>query len=1060
MNTLIDAAFSRPKVVILMLLSIMVAGAYAYLTIAKESMPDIPIPIVYVSMVHEGISPEDAERLLVLPMERELQTIEGLNEMSATASEGHASVTLEFDAGYDIDQALLDVREQVDRARPELPPETLEPTVNEVNISEFPVLSVSLSGRVAERTLITIARDLQDRIEALPNVLEVTIGGDREEMLEILIEPSVLDAYELSFQDISNLVTNNNQLIAAGALDSGAGRMILKVPGVISELDDILTMPIKVLDDRVVTFQDVASIRRTYKDPESFARIDGENAVVLEISKRTGSNIIETIENVRALISASQEAWPASINVTYLLDGSEQIRTMLGDLENNVITAIILVMIVVIAALGVGPALLVGLAIPGSFLAGILIIYGMGLTMNMIVLFSLILVVGMLVDGAIITIELAERFRSEGIAKKEAFAMAAKRMAWPVIASTATTLSVFLPLLFWPGMVGEFMKYMPITVLFTLSASLFMALCFIPVLGGVIGRQISATAVATVSHDKHQSIKNASGLTLQYLKVLWKLLSHPGKVLVATFLFLIAAYTAYGMLGKGVEFFPYQEPEFIQVEVHARGDLSIYEKDQIMSAVESRLLDMNYLEAVYTRTSGGGQGQNTATEDTIGVVQLEFVDWDLRPTAVELQQEVRSRLADVPGIQIELAEQENGPAAGKPVELKVSSSDSGKLDAAVTSILDAMNEVGGFTNVEDNRTLPGIEWELLVDREEAARYGANIASLGSAVQLLTTGLKLSEYQPDDADEELDIRLRFNDVNRNMEQLNQLNVPTANGLIPISNFLKFETSQKTGIINRIDGERTLTIMADVEDGLLAATQINLLRNALLEIPNDPAVSVSFGGQDEDQAEAMGFLSKAFAVAIVFMIGILLTQFNSFYQSFLIVSAVVFSTAGVLLFLLVSGQPFGIVMCGVGVIALAGIVVNNNIVLIDTYNEIRRDTDYSVKKAVLETAAQRIRPVLLTSITTILGLVPMVFAITIDIIDQEIIFGGPSTQMWVQLSTAIAGGLFFATMLTLFFTPCMLVLGEKVIRKSSSKSSKGKSGIENSGSSGIPDFQAVS
>jgi multidrug efflux pump len=1045
MNTLIDAAFSRPKVVILMLVAIIIAGAYSYVTISKESMPDIPIPIVYVSMVHEGISPEDAERLLVMPMEQELQSLEGLDEMTSTASEGHASVLMEFDAGYDIDQALLDVREQVDRARAELPPETLEPTVNEVNISEFPVLSVSLSGRVAERTLISIARDLQDRIEGLPNVLEVTIGGDREEMLEILIEPSVLDAYQLSFQDISNLVVNNNQLIAAGALDSGAGRMVLKVPGVISELEDILTMPIKVLDDRVVTFQDVASIRRTYKDPESFARIGGENAVVLEISKRTGANIIETIEAVRTLIDNAQQAWPTSIEVTYLLDESESIRTMLGDLENNVITAIILVMVVVIAALGVGPAILVGLAIPGSFLAGILIIYSMGLTINMIVLFSLILVVGMLVDGAIITIELAERLRSEGLRKKEAFATAAKRMAWPIIASTATTLSVFFPLLFWPGMVGEFMKYLPITVLFTLTASLFMALCFIPVLGGVIGRQVSAKTVAKPEQGPHQSAKAAKGLTLSYLKFLWKLLGHPGKVLVAMVVFLFGAYFAYGKLGKGVEFFPYQEPEFIQVEVHARGDLSIYEKDQIMSDVEARLLDMDYLDAVYTRTAGGGGQGNNATEDTIGVVQLDFVDWDLRPTAIELQQVVRSRLADVPGIQVEIAEQENGPTSGKPVELKVSSDDPDLLNGAVETILSTMNEIGGFTDVEDNRTLPGIEWELLVDREEAARYGANISSLGSAVQLLTTGLKLSEYQPDDADEELDIRLRFNDVNRNMEQLSQLNVPTANGLIPIGNFLNFDTSQKTGVINRIDGSRTLTIKSDVEAGLLVGNQINLLRSALQELSFDPAVSVSFGGEDEDQAEAMGFLLKAFVVAIVFMIGILLTQFNNFYQSFLIISAVIFSTAGVLIFLIISGQPFGIVMCGIGVIALAGIVVNNNIVLIDTFNEIRKSTDYSVKRAVIETAAQRIRPVLLTSITTILGLVPMVLAISINIIDQEIIFGGPSTQMWVQLSTAIAGGLFFATMLTLIFTPCMLVLGEKLFKTKGKKAPKTKTRV---------------
>lgn len=1030
MNTLIDAAFLRPKVVILLLLAILVAGFYSYVTISKESMPDIPIPIVYVSMVHEGISPEDAERLLVLPMERELQSIEGLNAMTATASEGHASVTMEFDAGYDIDKAIIDVREQVDRARVELPPETLEPTVNEINVSDFPVLSVSLSGRISERTLITIARDLQDRIEALPNVLEVTIGGDREEMLEVLIDPSVLDAYQLSFVDITNLVSTNNQLIAAGALDTGSGRMVIKVPGVVSELEDIMTMPVKVLEDRVVTFQDLATIRRTYKDPESFARIDGENAVVLEISKRTGSNIIETIETVRVLINEAQNNWPSSINVTYLLDGSDQIRSMLGDLENNVITAIILVMIVVVAALGIKPALLVGLSIPGSFLAGILIIYAMGLTMNMIVLFALILVVGMLVDGAIITIELAERLISEGLAKKEAFSIAAKRMSWPIIASTATTLSVFLPLLFWPGMVGEFMKYMPITVMFTLTASLFMALLFIPVVGGTIGRRVSASTVVQAKKMTHQSAKTAKGSTLRYLKVLWKLLNHPGKVLAVTVLFLVGTYITYGRLGAGVEFFPYQEPEFIQVAVHARGDLSIYEKDQIMQDVESRLLSMDYLDAVYTRTTNSGGGQGGGTEDTIGSVQLDFVDWDLRPTAIELQKVVRSRLSDVPGIQIEIVEQEQGPSQGKAIQLEVSSTNSDKLNGTVRSIRDVMEDIGGFTNIEDNRTLPGIEWELLVNREEAARYGANVSSLGSAVQLVTTGLKLSEYQPDDADEELDIRLRFTDANRNMEQLNQLTIPTANGLIPISNFLNFETSQKTGIINRLDGARTMTIQADVEDGLLASAQTNLLRNRLLEAPFDPDITVSFGGEDEDQAEAGAFLGKAFLVSIVIMLAILLTQFNNFYQSFLIISAVIFSTAGVMIFLLLTGQPFGIVMCGVGVIALAGIVVNNNIVLIDTYNEIRRDTNYSVKRAVIETAAQRIRPVLLTSTTTILGLVPMVFAVSINIIDQDIIVGGPSTQMWVQLSSAIAGGLLFATLLTLIFTPCMLVLGAKL------------------------------
>lgn len=1036
MKTLIDAFFLRPRVVVLLLLFILIAGIYSYKDIPKESFPDVVIPMVYVSMVHEGISPEDAERLLVLPMERELQSIASVKEISSIASEGHASVTLEFDAGFDIDQAIDDVREQVARARVELPPDTLEPSIIEINLSEFPVLSISLSGRVSERALITIARDLQDQIEAQPNVLEVTIGGDREEMLEIIIDPSVIDAYQLSLQDISNFVGSNNRLIAAGALDTGAGRMVLKVPGVVSELDEILTMPVKVLGDRVVTFEDLASVRRTYKDPESFARTDGENAVVLEISKRAGSNIIETIESVRNIVRQAQTSWPTSISVTYLLDESNQIKTMLGDLQNNVIMAIILVMVVAIAVLGLWPALLVGLAIPGSFLAGIMILYALGFTMNMMVLFSLILVVGMLVDGAIITIELAERFRSEGVPRREAYAKAAKRMSWPIIAATSTTLSVFIPLLFWPGMVGEFMKFLPITVLITLSASLVMAILFVPVIGGNIGGEVkTATIINNKKVElKHQSAKKAKGLTLKYLRVLWTLLEHPGKVLTATIISLVGAFSAYVIYGEGVEFFPYTEPDFIQVQVHARGNLSIYEKDQIMRNVEDLILEMDYLDAVYARTTNGsGQGQNSGRADIIGVIQLDFIDWKKRPTALEIQEVVRSRLANIPGIKIEINEQEMGPPTGKPLQIEVSSTNSSELESTVAKILETMDVVGGFTNVEDTRTISGIEWELLLDREEAARYGADISGLGSAVQLLTTGLKLSEYQPDDADEELDIRLRFNYGNRNMEQLNQLSISTPSGLIPIGNFLQFNTSQKTGTINRVNSARTLTIQADVEDGVLAADKINLLRDMLLDVSIDPSVTIFFGGQDEDQAEAINFLSKAFVVSLVMMMCILLIQFNSFYQSFLIISAVIFSTAGVLIFLLISGQPFGIIMCGIGIIALAGIVVNNNIVLIDTFNEIIKDTEFSVKRAVIETTAQRIRPVLLTTITTILGLLPMVFALTINLFERDILIGAPSGQMWVQMSTAIAGGLFFATLLTLIFTPCMLVLGKKLFER---------------------------
>jgi multidrug efflux pump len=1031
MNALIDAAFTRTRTVALAFVMIIVMGTVAYISIPKESEPDIPIPVIYVSMTYEGISPEDSERLLVRPMEKELQSIEGIKEMRAVSAEGYGSVTLEFDAGFDPNQALQDVREKVDIAKAELPPETDEPRVHEVNVALFPVLTVGLSGNVPERTLVNIARDLQDKIEGLSGVLEVDIGGDREELLEIIVDPMVLETYNVSFADVLTTIQRNNRLVAAGALETAAGRMVLKVPGVIEEVNDVLNLPVKVSGNTVVKFSDVASVRRTYKDPQGFARVGGTPALALEVKKRVGSNIIETIESVREVVTAEQANWPAGVNVTFMQDKSENIRDMLGDLQNNVIAAIVLVMIVIVAAMGVRPAILVGLAIPGSFLAGILVIYGMGLTLNIVVLFSLILVVGMLVDGAIVTVELADRKMAEGKDRKVAYAEAAKRMAWPIIASTATTLVVFLPLLFWPGVVGEFMKFLPITVLVTLAASLAMALVFIPVLGGIIGRANKddgklLAAIKAAEDGDLDSIKGPAGL---YLGTLKRLLAHPAKILAVAVVFLIGTYVAFGMFGRGVEFFPDVEPDLAQVQVRARGDLSVLEMDAVVRKVESRILALPYFEAVYARTMGSGArpSQTEAPEDVIGIIQFEFTNWRTRPPASKILQEVRELTADILGVILEVRKQEGGPSAGKPVELQVSSRAPEKMPETVEQLRRMMQQIGGFVDAQDSRPLPGIEWRLKVDRERAARNGADVAVLGDAVTMLTNGIKVAEYRPDDADEEVDIRLRFPLAERNLEQLNRLRVPTAKGQVPIGNFVSFEPAPKTGNLNRTDSRRVITIQADVAEGLLVDDQVRKLKAAVAEADFDPAVTVRFKGQDEDQREAGNFLLNAFVIAIFAMTVILLTQFNSFYQTGLVLSAIIFSTAGVMLGLLVTGQPFGIVMGGIGVIALAGIVVNNNIILIDTYNDMKAQ-GLPPKEAILRTAAQRMRPVLLTSITTVLGLMPMVFSLSIDIIGQDVSIGAPSTQWWTQLSSAIAGGLTFATVLTLVLTPCLLMMGD--------------------------------
>lgn len=1031
MNAIIDAAFSRTRTVILLLVFVLVLGAVSYVVIPKESSPDVPIPIIYVSVAYEGIAPDDAERLLVRPLESELQSLEGLDEMSATAAEGYASVQLEFEAGFDADEALDAVREAVDRAQPELPAGAEEPVVQEVNVALFPILTVVLSGPIPERALVSIANDLEDRIEGLAGVLEVDIGGDREELLEVLIDPVALETYGISFESLVQQIQRNNRLIAAGALENSAGRVVLKVPGVIENVEDVLSLPVKVVGDTVVTFADVAVPRRTFRDPEGFARIDGQPAVALEVKKRIGANIIETVEAVRALVAERQETWPAALSVSYLQDESKQIRTMLGDLQNNVLSAIVIVMIVIIATLGLRTAFLVGLSIPGAFLAGIVAIYFLGYTLNIVVLFSLILVVGMLVDGAIVTTELADRRMAEGAAPREAYAYAAKRMAWPIVSATATTLAVFLPLLFWGGVVGEFMKFLPITVMLTLAASLAMALVFIPVLGGMFGRPGAqgARQLASLRAAESGDLDEIGGATGAYLRTLRWAVARPALTLVLAFALLLGAIAAYGAYGRGVEFFPEVEPDFAQIQVHARGNLSVWEKDALVRRIEARVLDLPSLEHVYARTISGAQGRQLA-EDVIGVIQLDLHEWDVRPPAAEILADIREITADIPGVKLEIREQQGGPGQGKPVELRVTGRDGeGRLARATEIVRETMEELGGFVDVADTRPLPGVEWELVVDRTDAARYGADIALLGQVVQLFTAGLQVAEYRPETAEGEVDIRVRFPATDRSLAQLEQLRIPTSAGLVPIRNFVEFRPAPRTGTIQRIDARRVITVSADVSEGLLASERIAALRAALDRAELPAGVSVVFAGQDEEQREAASFLFQAFGAAIFLMLIILVTQFNSLYQAVLVLSAIVFSTAGVLLGFLVTGRPFGVVMGGIGVIALAGIVVNNNIVLIDTYNDLlRRGLD--PVEAVLRTGAQRLRPVVLTSATTVLGLMPMVLGVNIDLVGREILVGAPSTQWWTELASAIAGGLAFATVLTLVLTPAMLVLGARV------------------------------
>jgi multidrug efflux pump len=1026
MQTLIEAALARSRTVMMFFVLILIMGTVSYIEIAKESDPDITIPMAYVSVTLEGISPEDADSLLVHPLEKELKGLEGLKELKSTASEGHASIILEFESGVDIDQAISDTRDKVDRAKSELPDDADEPTVTEVNLSTFPVLRVNLSGNVSFATLSRTAKNLQDSIEAIDGVLEAKISGDREQEAQIIIRPEQLESYNLSLSDVANFVSGNNRLVAAGNLDTGAGRFSLKVPGLLKTEEDILNLPIKADGDQVVLMKDIATGELTFEDPTSYARVEGKRSITLAVSKRVGVNIIETIDAVKAAVQNESEQWPEGIEYNLTGDKSTDIETSLNDLFNNVLAATLLVMIVIVWALGVRSAILVGLAIPGAFLSGILILDLQGYTINMVVLFALILSVGMLVDGAIVVTEYADRRLAEGASKRQAYSEAAKRMAWPITASTATTLAVFMPLLFWPDIAGEFMRFMPITIIATLSSSLVMALIVLPTIGSIIGKKGAYTekTIHALRVAETGDLKELTGPTGFYGRMLTRLVERPIWVLLFTIALLLSIFVSYGKFGKGIEFFPNIEPESANLDIRARGDLSLEEKDALVRQVEQQIIGTRELKSVVS-TSYSTPGNNAAP-DSIGSISMEFIDWYKRDSAGVILDRIREKTKQIPGIEISAEKEQGGPQSGADIQLQLSSNYSEALNLAADEISKQLLIRDEIITVNDDRSLAGIEWRIDINREEASRYGVDVNSLGNVIKLVTTGITLSDFLPEGADDKIDIVLRYPVNQRSLDQLDQLQIPTNQGSIPASNFIHRYAAPKQGVINRTDGKKTIKIEADVKDGLVVDEVIKAIKVKLDAAGIDKSVSYEFRGNTEDQQKSMIFLIKAFAVAFFIMAIILVTQFNNFFQCLLILSAVIFSTMGVFIGLMVKGQPFGIVMSGVGVIALAGIVVNNNIVLIDTFNGLRKQ-GMMVREAAIRTGVQRLRPVMLTTITTILGLVPMVFQLNIDLIHQSFSIGAPSAQWWTQLSTAIAGGLTFATPLTLILTPCLLVLG---------------------------------
>jgi multidrug efflux pump len=1013
---IVETAIANARLTLSVLVFLLITGALAYISIPKEAEPDVKIPIIYVSMTLDGISPEDSERLLLRPMETALKSIQGIKKMTATAYQGGGNVLMEFQAGADLTKAKNDVKDKVDDAKPNLPAEIDSPTVNEVNISEFPVLVVTLSGNVPERVLNVAARSLRDRIKEVPGVLDAALQGVRDDLVEIVIDPAKLSSYNLRPDIMIAGFQANNRLITAGVLEGAEGRYAIKVPSLLETLTDLANLPVVATSNAIIRVRDLAEIKPTLKDPTTVTRLNGKAAVAVEVSKRTGANLIETVDQVKVVTEALKANLPAGVEVTFSQDKSTNIRQMLSDLQNSVLTAVVLVFIIILYALSVRSSILIGLAIPASFLMGILGLSLAGLTVNLVVLFSLILAVGMLVDDAIIVTEYAERRMGEGMDKRLAFAEASHKMAGPVIASTLTRIAAFSPLLFWPGVVGQFMKYMPITLIATLSASMLYALIFVPTLGSIIAKPF-----------KEEHVHKDGG----YMWVVGKAIRHPFIILFLALGSLVAVPYAYGKFGNGVEFFPNVEPDYGLLYVKSRGNLSISEKDALVRQAEKRILGWPGIETVYTRVgSGGGASGSEAPADAIGTIQYEFVDWRERKGANEILADLRKGMQGIPGVDIEVSVPAAGPPTGKAIQIQLSADDPTGINEIAKTIATRLTAVPDVIDISNGLPLPGIDWQLKVDRGEAARYGASPGAVGAVVQMVTSGLKLSDYRPAGSDDAVDIVLRLPPDQRTLAELDQLRIETPNGPVPVSNFVTRTAAPTVGNLIRIGGARTITIQAGIKAGVqedAVRKQVQELVDGVFKEQDLTAKGFRWvmAGADQEQADAGAFLGKAFGAAIFLIFVVLLAQFNKFISVGLVLSAVVMSTIGVLLGLMIMGQPFGVVMTGIGVIALAGVVVNNNIVLIATYDELRHSGMDKID-AILETCRERARPVVLTALTAIFGVLPIAFGLNLELLSHETTFGAPSTQWWISLSSAIVYGLAFATILTLIVTPSLLML----------------------------------
>jgi multidrug efflux pump len=1067
------AVRQRISVVVLAII-IVVFGIYNYIVIPRESDPDITIPNVFISTNYKGVSASDIESSITIPIEKKLKGLEGVKKLSSISSEGSSSINLEFVTGTDIDEVLQKVRNKVDEAKGDLPGDLEEdPSVFEVNISEMPIVVFSISGTCGNPCLKKIADDLADDFEAIAGVLEAPVTGGLEREIRVEVDPDKLAYYAIPITAFQQALANENTNTSGGSLRLGDGRYQLRVPGEFKSPEELFALTVGMHEGDPVYLKDVATVVDGFKEERSRARLDGREAVSISVKKRAGENIIRITDEVDLIIEDRQRSWPKGTTITKLMDKAKEIQLMVSDLENNILSGLVLVVFVILFSMGLRNAILVSMAIPFSMLLSFSILNTMGITLNMVVLFSLTLALGMLVDNAIVIVENIYRHMQQGVPRLEAAMSGTGEVAWPVIFSTVTTLGAFSPMLLWPGIMGEFMGYLPLTLIITLSSSLFVAMVINPALCALL-MKVKDEHVSKVPLTPEQ-IKKAGEtpivikgvlLTL-YVKVLRRALHHRIAVLLSAFCILVILIQVWLLvvgIEKPVEFFPDIAPKslYINLDVPEGADIgytdgiikeiemlvngmpqeritspsadrdALYAESLAMKSHEmvdgtpySSVSDMENIEHVYTKAIIGSGGMGSMFESNApNNVAVQFIDFDKRTiSSKESLEMIRERIKMVAGGKITVEALQEGPPTGAPINIEISGDDHRVLGAISKQIRQVLEQTPHVEDVRDDfeEGLPSVR--VTIDKQKAALVGLSTGAIGFALKTGYNGLDVSTYRESGEDYDITVQLSEND-RKVVDVLRELLIPSPTGkLVPLTTIATIDYSGSIGSIMRINNERVITVKANVDELKIPAPVARAEAAKLLEQLHLPSgYKIKFTGEFEFQKESEDFLSKAFIIALFLIFFILVTQFNAIGQPFIIMTSVILSLGGVFLGLTVMKFPFGIIMTGVGVISLAGVVVNNGIVLIDYINKLVA-RGMSVEEAVISGGATRLRPVILTAITTVLGLLPMVTGISYDFHKMAISWSSEVGQWWVSMAIAVVYGLIVATFLTLVVVPVL-------------------------------------